>query len=156
MRLNLAMNVNPKDTLRSWATELRKRVFSSPEEFVWKTHVIDGVVSGGSQTFALNSYSAKYLVHGKICFYLGELVTTATGVPAFGNGVTIDLPAPYDIPPAPTPARRSSALCLETGLLYPHPCEMLIGDQANFYDATGAAWANGFVQFYWDTFYPVK
>ena len=34
MKLNLGMNVNPKDTLRLWSAELRKRLFSSPEEFV--------------------------------------------------------------------------------------------------------------------------
>ncbi len=70
MKLNLGMNVNPKDTLRLWSAELRKRLFSSPEEFVLTAFdptpaTIIGAGYSIDQIFLENN---TYCQHGKIVF----------------------------------------------------------------------------------------
>lgn len=70
MKLNLAASPNPQGTLRVWATELRKRVFSSPLEFSWTEYSpLPASISGGGYSIvSANNIESSYFRHGDITF----------------------------------------------------------------------------------------
>jgi len=64
MRLNLPLTSEPKTTLRTWATEIRKRLFSSPDEFVYQNFDASPFNSTNF-TFSAAYQACRFMQHGK-------------------------------------------------------------------------------------------
>lgn len=78
MRLNLGLLNNPKDSLRLWSTELRKRAFSSPEEFAYADYDPTPLSASIGSAAPLES-SARYFRHGDMVVVEGAIRMTLTG-----------------------------------------------------------------------------